>query len=236
MHLPKLLKSLPVELARLSSAYRTEAPGDLEPYPTLPALLVGLERTGKGSTPERKALIAQLLRIHQARPHRVWSTVLLHAFTPLLKKLRKGLVGGDEDMLDEIVLEEVQHALLRVRTHDPTRIFMYFRQELRRRVFKALAKLATWEEVGIDAELEPDPRTLEEPALLGVWLKGFGTRPEQVELLATLAEHGGLLALVRRRYPGQPFTASSREYQALHKKRQRLVAKLREQLGANEHA
>jgi hypothetical protein len=215
MHLRQLLLSIPYDLARLSSAYLTEASlhEGLAHYPTLSSLLTGLERAGGPSTAERKALIALIVRAHQTKPHRVWSTVLLQVFGPLLKKIRKKLQGGDDDTRDEILLEETQHALLRMRTRDSARIFMYFRQAVSRRVFKTLRKDTDWEELGfgIEADTEPDPKTLEGPQLLGVWLKGFGTRQEQVELLATLMEHGGLQELVERRFPGQGFTPRSKE-------------------------
>ena len=189
MHLRKLLSRVPAELALLNAAYEKEAPrhDPLALYPTLASLVDRLKPKGSPSTEERKALITCLIRVHQTAPHRVWSTVLLQVFAPLLRKIRKKLHGADGETRDEILLEEFQHALLGVRTDDPRRIVMYVRQALRRRTFKALNGVRAWEEVGFgtDADLEPDPRTLEEPQLLGVWLKGFGPRPEQAELLAT---------------------------------------------------
>jgi hypothetical protein len=204
MSLRDLLDCLPGELARLSSAYEVAARPhrSLRPYPTLATLLERLQR--KGNRPsKRKALIALLLRVHQTKPHHLWSTVLLHVFTAMIKKLRKQLVVGDDDTREGILVEAFQEALLRVPTDDSPRIFMYVSQALRRRAFKALAEVIAWEEVGFgtDSDLEPDPSTVYETPLIGVWLEGHGTRPEQAELLATLVDRGGLRAMVRRRHP-----------------------------------
>ena len=109
---------------------------------------------------------------------------------------------------------------------------MHFRQEVRRRVFKALKDILAWEDIGFgtEADDEPDPATVEEPALVGVWLKGFGTEPEQIELLATLVVHGGRQKLVQKRFPEQACGGPSKEYQGLHRERTRLLEKVRAEL------
>jgi hypothetical protein len=234
--LRKLLDCLPRELARFSSAYEIAARAhrSLRPYPTLARLLARLQRTGKRSSEKRKALITRLIRVHQTRPHHLWSTVLLHVFTPMIKKLRKKLVGGDDDTRDGILVEAFQDALLRVPTDDSPRIFMYFRQALRRTTFRALAAVMAWEEVGFgtDADLEPDPSTVYEPPLIGIWLEGHGTRPEQAELLATLVDRGGLRAMVRRRHHDLDAAGQTRAFRRLQQRRRRLVARLRDELRA----
>ena len=117
------------------------------------------------------------------------------------KRYRRVLVAPS-GLRDGILAEAFQEALGRVTTDAPLRIFMYVRQELRREVFKALEEITAWEEVGFgtDADLEPDPSTVYAPPLIGVWLEGYGTLPEQAELLATLVDRGGLKALVHRRH------------------------------------
>ncbi len=234
MGLPTLLKHLPTQISHLSSAYVVAArPHDaLSPYPTLKVLLDSLGPPGKRSTPERKALIALLVRVHQTQPHTVWSTLLLHVFTPMLKKLRKELHGGDQDTRDGILVEMLQESLRCVCPDDPPRIYLYVRQALRRRVFNAIKDVFAWQNVGFgtEADLEPDPVTENEPPLIGVWLKGHGTRPEQRELLATLVDHGGLQALVQRRHGDLDEAGRTRAYWSLRKKRHRLTHALRRQL------
>ena len=70
MGLRSLLRRLPGEIARLSSSYAIAASQHeaLAPYPTLAVLLDALGPPGKRSTPERKALIALLVQVHQAKP------------------------------------------------------------------------------------------------------------------------------------------------------------------------
>jgi hypothetical protein len=232
MHLSKLLHLVPLELTRLHSAYQAAARPHpcLAPYPTLPALLACLRRTRGPSTPTRKALVASLIRIHQTFPHPVWSTILIHVFTPPIKKLRKELRGSDQETRDEIIVVAFHEALVDVRTDDPQRIFMYVRQGLRRRVFKALQEVAAWEEVGFgtDADLVPDPNTLSDPPLIGLRLKGHGAG----ELLATLVDRGGLQRLILKRYPDLDEAGQARAFWCLHKRRQRLVGELRRQLRA----
>jgi hypothetical protein len=91
-----------------------------------------------------------------------------------------------------------------------------------------------WEEVGFgtDADLEPDPSTVYEPPLIGVWLEGYGTRPEQAKLLATLVDRGGLRALVRRRHSDLDTAGQTRAFRCLQQRRRRLVARLRDELRA----
>jgi hypothetical protein len=236
MGLRSLLGNLPAQIAHLSSAYVVAAREHeaLAPYPTLAPLLDALGPPGKRSTPERKALIALLVQVHQTRPHTVWSTLLLHVFTPTVKKLRKELHGGDVDTRDGVLVEVFQELLLRVRADDPARIFLYVRQALRRGAFRAMKEVFAWQQVGFGTEpdLEADPTTEIEPALIGVWLKGHGTRPEQAELLATLVDHGGLQALVDRRHGSLDEAGKARAFRRLQKQRQRLVRALRQELQA----
>jgi hypothetical protein len=236
MHLSKLLNTIPFELTRLHSAYEAAAPAHpcLAPYPTLPALLACLRRTRGPSTPTRKALVASLVRIHQTFPHPVWSTILIHVFTPPIKKLRKELRGSDQETRDEIIVVAFHEGLVDVRTDDPQRIFMYVRQGLRRRVFKALEEVAAWEEVGfgVDADLVPDPTTLSEPPLIRSWLRCRGAGPQKMELLETLVDRGGLQRLILKRYPDLDEAGQARALWCLHKRRQRLVGELRRQLRA----
>jgi hypothetical protein len=236
MGLPSLLRLLPAEIARLSSAYATAAREheSLAQYPTLADLLEALGPAGKRSTPERKALITLLVRVYQTGQHEVWSTLLLHVFTPTVKKLRKNLKGGDADTRESVIVEVFHELLLRVRTDDPVRIYVYVRQALRRGAFRVMRAVFAWQKVGFgtDADLEIDPTTESEPPLIGIWLKGHGTRPEQAALLATLVDRGGLRALVERRHGNLDEVGKARAFRCLQKQRQRLVQALRKELQA----
>jgi hypothetical protein len=231
MQFAKFLRAVPNRFPRLERDFALEVTHhpDLAAYPTLASLVRDLRPTARGGLPDRKPLITAIVKAHQAKPHPVWSTVLLRVFSAVLWKLRLRLVGGDEDTRDGILLEETQHALLKMKTTDPPRIFMYFRQRLRRRVFRALAEVTDWESVGFgtDPEDEADPITVQPPRLVGHWLR---TAPaEQRELVATLVDDGGLHALVRRTttHPDEYDVVLAR----LRKRRERLVDGLRKKFG-----
>lgn len=233
MSLPTLLKRVSSQLSTLSPVYDVvsrEHPS-LAPYPTLQALLAKLTGKEKAAVTERKALLCFLIALHRASPHPLWSTILLHLFGNMLKKVRRKLLGGDSATRDALVVEAFLEALTNVRTDDSDRIFMYVRQETRRGAFAVLREGAIWETVGfgIEADLEIDPNTLKEPPLIGVWTDSQPDA-ERAELLATLVDRGGLRSLVRKRYPDLDATEQERAFRCLQKRRTRLVAQLREQL------
>ncbi len=232
MEFAKFLRAVPDRFPLLERDFTIQAarhPNLAAAYPTLDALVRDLRPSKKGGLPDRTTLIASIVKAHQASPHPVWSTVLLRVFSPILWKVRVRLMGGDEDTRDEILLEETQHALLTMRTTDPARISMYFRQRLRRRVFRALAEVTRWENVGFGSDPEDvaHPATVHPPRLLGHWLRAAS--PEQRELVATFVDDGGLHPLVRRmaKTPEEHAVVHSR----LRKRRQRVVDSLREELG-----
>jgi hypothetical protein len=203
----------------------------LAAYPTLDALARDLRPSTKGGLPDRSTLITSIVKAHQAKSHPVWSTVLLRVFTPVIWKLRVRLIGGDEDTRDEILLEETQHALRSMRTTDPGRISMYFRQRLRRRVFRAIAEVTRWETMGFgsDAEDVADPTTVHPPRLLGHWLRA--ATAEQRELVATFVDDEGLHGLVCRTAKNATPEEHAVVHGRLRKRRQRVVDSLRDQLG-----
>ena len=231
MEFAKFLRAVPNRFPLLERDFTLQVSHhpDLAAYPTLDALVRALRPNAHGGLPDRKPLIASIVKAHQAKPHPVWSTVLLRVFSSVIWKLRIRLIGGDADTRDEILLEETQHALLKMKTTDPARIFMYFKQRLRRRVFRALAVVTGWENVGFgsDAEEVADPTTIHPPRLLGHWLRSAPR--EQQELVATFVDDGGLHGLVRR------MARSAEEHDVVHarlrKRRERLVDSLREKLG-----
>jgi hypothetical protein len=148
--------------------------------------------------------------------------------------LRKKLRGSDQETRDEIIVVAFHEALVDAPTNDPNRIFMYVRQGVRRRVFKALAEVTAWEELGFgtEADLVPDPNTLTEPPLIGVWLRHLGTSAQQAELLGTLVDRGGLWSLILKRHPDLDEAGQLRVFRCLHKRRHRLVSEMRRQLRA----
>jgi len=233
MEFAKFLRAVPNRFPLLEHDFVIQAAHhpDLAAYPTLDALVRDVRPIAKGGLLDRKPLIASIVKAHQTKPHPVWSTVLLRVFTPILWKLRVQLMGGDEDTRDEILLEEMQHALLTIKTTDPSRIFMYFRQRLRRRVFHALAEVTQWETMGFgsDPEAVADPTTVHPPRLLGHWLRA--ATPDQRELVATFVDDEGLHGLVRRAVKNATPAEHAVVHGRLRKRRERVVDSLRQQLG-----
>ena len=233
MEFAKFLRTVPNKFPRLEHDFVIQAAlhPDLAAYPTLNSLVRDLRPSAKGGSPNRKALIASIVKAHQTKPHPVWSTVLLRVFTPILWNLRCQLIGGDEDTRDEILLEETQHAILSMKTTDPDRIHMYFRQRLRRRVFRALAEISRWEVVGFGPDVEGamDPTTVHPPRLPGHYLRAI--TPEQRELVATVVDAEGLQGLVRRTVKNATPEEHAVVYGRLRKRRERVVDSIRQQLG-----
>jgi hypothetical protein len=225
------------ELTRLGPTYtRLRDPhGAFAPYATLPELIRPLTH---GKTAEdhraRCSLVTALLATHQQRPHRLWSALLLRAFRPMLCKTWKKLVGAEPEERLALLLTSFQEAIGRVSPHrdpHPDRIGMYVRQATRKRVFAKLARERDWEGVtsaDADPDLERDPRTRDEPAVVGARARLLAVRSlGHVDLVGTLGHHGALWDLVRRQHPTASKQEQARIYSRLRDRRRRMVARMR---------
>jgi hypothetical protein len=207
-------------------------------YPTLTVLLATLSKRTKKNRAERSAIVCALVDLHQASQHepskpKLWSTILLHAFAPILARIRAKLHGGQADTRDSFVLASFVETIGRIRTaRDPARIYMYIRQETRRGAVLLNKQESRWQPFGfgVEADLEPDPSTLAEPQLRGVWLRGKLRDEWEAELVGTLVDRGALFKLVVTRHPDLPPDEQARVLSRLHKQRERLVKRLRTQL------
>jgi hypothetical protein len=234
MSLNTLFRSVKSELLLLAPSYEVRRLDHvaLAPYETLLSLLTKL--TSKDDLEGRAAIVSVLLELHQTKPHRLWGTLLLQAFRPMLRNTRKELYGGSPDERDALLLAAFSKAIQRVDAHrDPVRIGMYVRQATRKAVFHELAKEIEWESVGFgsDADLEPDPRSL----LCGAWLCE-GTHRQRAlfsgrkfDLVGTL-ERGALWSYVRRTYPALGEREKLRLYCRFRQRRRRLIARMRSRL------
>ena len=137
------LQKKSVEFVRLSRLYGSFRGDDavLAPYPTLAALLDGLEATRRAGPGTRARFLCAVIARHRVAPGPLGAAIVLHAFRGMLGKLSKGLVGIEREDADALVAWALVEALRRVRpAHDPARIAMYVRQETRRVLFAALAR------------------------------------------------------------------------------------------------
>jgi hypothetical protein len=83
----------------------------LAAYGSLPDLIQALDYASRLTTGEREALLFAVLAEAQKAPHPLWQGLLVHAFAPMLRRLRGSLAGDDADELDQLVLSGFLEAL-----------------------------------------------------------------------------------------------------------------------------
>ena len=222
---------LNTELALLGPVYERLRPLELEAWPTLSSLVGRLTEPAKQQADGHRALICSILAIHQSAPHRVWVAILMRTFRPMLRKVLKRLIGADRQELVALLLVSFQEAIRTIDPHrDPLRIAMYVRQATRRALFAQLRREFAWREVGFgdDVDEQPDVDSSARPLAIE-WLRD--TPEGDRELVATIAEHGALLNLVRDNHAGACPREQLRIYAHLRRRRDRLAADLRDRLG-----
>ena len=232
MTIKTLFERLSSELGFLAPVYarrHTEHP-TLAAQPSLPDLIELLARGAEEDKPVSSAIVCALLELHQRSPHRLWAAILLHAFRPMLRNTWKKLLGSHREERLALFITAFHEAILRVDPQrDPVRIGMYVRQATRKGVFTKLREEREWQKVGFgeDADLEPDPGAVETPPVRENLLRQLGLPQAHAELVATLGQHGALLALVRRDHGSLPEAEQSRIYSRLREHRKRIVLQMR---------
>jgi len=233
LHLPALFKiELPRQLLRLSPGYPSLAArhASLAAYASADAVLFALRRRPGEPAERRKDLVVALLRMHRSSPHPLWSTLLLLGCAPIVKRLRKDLHGSNPTMRDSILVESFLEVLRSVPTSDPVRIYMYIRQDLRRRVFRALRAELDWRQIGFgeEADLVADGCTSNVPAIVEARLMSERAPDEEARsLLHSLVEPSALREAVDRDYAVCSDDERTRIHERLRKRRHRLVSALR---------
>jgi hypothetical protein len=231
-----LLRRLPLSFPKLSPVYSVvyrEHP-ELADYPTLDSLLAVFKARGPETVRARKALLCTLIDLNRKPPRReLWSTILCWAFSNVLRKIRKKLYTEDPETTDALVFESFFDVLSYVRTDDVDRIFLRVRGKTRRRILRAFGNREAWEAVGfgVEGDLEPDPVTEAEPRLYGVWSRSGVSVAASAELLATVGDRGALKLLVRVKFPEQDRVQQARTFKCLERRRARLVARIRSEVG-----
>jgi len=241
MPLKEFFAALSAELALFAPRYgaRLLEHPVLASYGSIDALLAETEPKKQGKkkvvSPEGSAILVALVDLHAKTRDRLWGSLLLRAFRPMLLNVARRLRGGSRDDRDALLLMSFHEALLRVDPRrDPTRIAMYVRQETRRRVFRALGDELEWQDVGFgtEADLCADPTSPPEPSLLRRRWKASkavfkGVPPS---LLDTAQDRGALSCLVRKEHAELPAKDQARIYRRLQRRRHRIVGRLRERL------
>jgi hypothetical protein len=230
----RILRELPEELARLAPLYlsRHSAHPALAPYPTLDSLVATLTLYTPESKPERLALIGSLIDLHRDSGHRLWSTLLLRVFRPMLNNIRGALEGGVAEELDAALVSSFLEALRVVDTKASPLVAKLVRWRTRRFFFRRLKGDTRWEEIGfgVEGDTAPDPATEVDPMLIAVWLREERQDDDSVELIRTLFDRGVLWTLVRRRYAARSSQEQLHEYRRLQGRRRRLVQRFRRRL------
>ncbi len=243
MLLSEFFESLTGELALLGARYEArhfEQPR-LASYPSIASLLVETVPRTEGKkqvvSPEGAAILCVLVDLNRRTRDRLWGTVLLRAFQPMLLAVAKKLRGGPRDERDALLLSSFHGALLRVDPfRDPLRIAMYIRQETRRRVFRELGKELDWEGVGfgVEADLCPDPALLDPPSLReSLEARGLRKRASGA-LVGTAGERGALWVLVRGHYASSSPKEQARIYRRLRQRRRRHLERQRPSVAVSD--
>jgi hypothetical protein len=148
----------------------------------------------------------------------------------MLRNTWKKLLGSHREERLALFITAFHEAIRRVDPRkDPMRIGMYVRQATRKAVFAKLREELEWQKVGFgaDADLEPDTSAVEKPPVRGDLLRRLGLPEAHAELVATLGQHGALLALVRRNHGSLSEEEQSRIYSRLREHRKRIVLQMR---------
>ncbi len=93
------LASIEQKLSQHNGQYataRTTRPA-LAAYATPTALLQALDAKATTTESERYALVAAIVAAHHAKPHAVWTSLLLLGFAPMLHRLRGQFRDADRD-------------------------------------------------------------------------------------------------------------------------------------------
>lgn len=133
MSISNTLRVLALEIHRYESRYleaRAMRP-ELAPHATPDAAVSALRA---GQTEGKFALVAALIAENQARPHRIWTSILLLGFAPLLVALRKDLGDPRNEEHDQRVVLAFLDAVTAVRPSAG----LYAAASLRRLSAKAL--------------------------------------------------------------------------------------------------
>jgi hypothetical protein len=231
-------RSLPTLAPRYASVHSSHPA--LAPYRTLDELLAKIDERSPETRSDRCALVCTLVDLSQTTREPVFQAVLIHAFRGMLCRIRGEVEGAvDEDFGPRLIAAFLQVIATVNVPPDPLRIGLRLKKKTRKRFFAGHESESEWRDnyaFGEECDSEPDPQTLEEPLLIGVWLKEMKATPDEVELVRTVIDHGGLATLVRQRHGTLTTEQYRRIYARLYARRAALLEELRIRLRPEERS
>jgi hypothetical protein len=110
MNLPALFRTVPTLARREQSTFARARPTHpaLAAYATTDAVLDALSLGSPLPLGERQELVRALIALHRSERHALWSTLLLHAFRPMLLSLRARDRGSRDERDGRILLAFLQ--------------------------------------------------------------------------------------------------------------------------------
>jgi hypothetical protein len=212
----------------------------LAPYPTALSALSALAELARFDADTRADLVLAIVHEQQIAPHPLWQAMLVSAFAPVLRRLRKRLGPSPSGALDqEVVIHflEALHALPKAPKPAPTPRAVW-RRAARRAFVEGTFGRFEKRVVPIDEEtlpLEPFATAIQEGLLDASAaeieeLVELGGCAEEVlaVLLATYASEPKLRAFVNRSLFAEPSSRRERDLGRLTRARRRLRDRLRQ--------
>jgi hypothetical protein len=213
----------------------------LAPFPEVSALLAALDLRSSLSDEDRRDLVAALATEAQREPHPLWQSLLLVAFTPMLRRLRSRLEKPDSEELDQRVLFAFLTAVRLIAPGPHTALALRWRTE--KELFAPLRKRRRAPETfpfdeercAIDIhEVEAEGRAA--VAEVARFVESTCDQELVDVFLATTAGDLGLKEYVARTYTGRTKKGLAAEYNRLCRARLRLAGELRAHFRGREAA
>lgn len=196
---------------------------------------------------EKEALLQVILQEHQREPMALWSSMLLAAGLPMLRKLRGRLpksILPDDDLSQQVIFSFLEvvteispvadgHLFVRLRQATARKVFASLRREERRQQFCTgvelddLAEMPTAETLVLaDLDLDCADRVKE---VVRAAVRLLPTE-DIAMIVATTVRGEQLRSYVARTNEGAPPATVERIYKRLWRRRMRLLQELRSQL------
>ena len=226
---------------------------DLAEYTTMRCLLLELQDTSERTYARRDQLSRIFIEEAQRTKHPAWTSALLVAYLPMLRRLRSRLVSTSlgRDDLDQLVIESFLMSIAAFPLAKRIdRAPMYLRQDTQRAVFRALkldqraaADLRRMlDEIGNDPEVDPlklsasnteldDEEKYDLEHVLRGHLERESTAAGTVELVCRTTIGGESIAtLVRTEHPEASEAERYQLYNRLKRRRERALTRVRPRL------
>ncbi|MGD0527719.1 MAG: hypothetical protein ABSE49_21480 [Polyangiaceae bacterium] len=158
MTLSLVLQTVPITARRHDATFQAARATEraFAPYATAAALLVPLAPESPLPLAERQALVQAVLRRQQAAPHPLWQAMLVAAFAPMLRRMRRRGGEAREDREQRVLCAFLQ-ALAVVRSSGQPVFIALRRATLRQLLRAARGETGTGDALVFDEGTPADP-------------------------------------------------------------------------------